>query len=312
VVAMQSRLRNLWQPRAASGRVAVLFMAASCLGWAIVETVFGRHLQRSYDVMQIVWMRYAVHLLVVFGIWGWHQPSRIWRTERPRFHLTRSLMMLIMPLSFAWGLAHGVTPGLTWSLFWLAPLAVTLIAIVWRRERPARSTWIGVALGLLGVIVIETPSIAAPPVASVAPFAMALSFSIYVVMTRFLRTEHLEANLFYTAFGVFAVLSFFMPSVWIAPYLHDVVMMVGIGTFGFVSLLLLDRAVSYAPLSDTSPALYSQVAFASIVGMASSGHRPSLHALAGIALIVVAGALAWVVAGNGDVMVPARRASSRV
>jgi drug/metabolite transporter (DMT)-like permease len=83
VVAMQSRLRNLWQPRAASGRVAVLFMAASCLGWAIVETVFGRHLQRSYDVMQIVWMRYAVHLLVVFGIWGWHQPSRIWRTGRP-------------------------------------------------------------------------------------------------------------------------------------------------------------------------------------------------------------------------------------
>ena len=48
----------------------------------------------------------------------------------------------------------------------------------------------------------------------------------------------------------------------------------------FLSLLCLDRAVSHASLSDTSPALYSEVALASLIGAATTAHRLSLHALA--------------------------------
>jgi hypothetical protein len=58
------------------------------------------------------------------------------------------------------------------------------------------------------------------------------------------------------------------------------------------------RSVSHASLSDTSPALYSEVAFASLIGAATTAHRPSLHALAGIVLIAAAGALAWAQPGE--------------
>jgi hypothetical protein len=57
---------------------------------------------------------------------------------------------------------------------------------------------------------------------------------------------------------------------------------IGIGAVGFLSrLLCLDRAVSHTSLSDTSPALYSEVAFASLIGAATTAHRLSLQALAG-------------------------------
>ncbi len=289
----QSRLRLLWQWRLHGARAALLCMAGFAFGWALVEDVFAAHLRGSYDLMQIVWMRYAVHLLVVFALWGWLNPSRIWKTERRVLHLLRSLMMLVMPLSSAWAITGGVPPQLAWAIFWCSPLLVVFLAIIWRYERPSPVTWVGIALGTLGMLAIVAPALPSHPVVPFAPIIMALSFSAYVIMTRFLRHEHVEANLFYTAFGVFLVLSFFMPRVWVMPSIHDVEMIVGIGVFGFVSLLLLDRAVSHAALSVTTPAMYLQVAFASMIGMVSSSHRPGLHVMAGIALIVGAGAVAW-------------------
>jgi drug/metabolite transporter (DMT)-like permease len=273
-------------------------MTASGLGWAIIEDVFGRRLHQPFNLMQIVWMRYAVHLLVVFAVWGWRQPARIWQTRRPTFHLGRSLMMLIMPLSFASAVSLGISPALIWLLFWISPFVVIVMATFARLERPTPWAWIGVALGSLGVLSIEILGIPATLHVTVAPFVMALSFSVYVVMTRALRTEDVAANLFYTAFGVFVVLSLFMPRVWVSPDMHDLEMVIGIGAVGFLSLLCLDRAVSHASLSDTSPALYSEVAFASLIGAATTAHRLSLHALAGIVLIAAAGAVAWAQPGG--------------
>jgi drug/metabolite transporter (DMT)-like permease len=277
----------------ATARVAVVLTCAFGLGWAIVEDVFGSRLHQTYDLMQIVWMRYAVHLLIVLNLWGWHRPSLIWRTSRPVYHLLRSLMMLIMPLSFASSLTWGVPVSFTWALFWLSPLMVICLAVAWNHERPSRASWIGILLGSLGVLAVMAPRLPASPFAPLPPLLMALSFSVYVVMTRSLRTEHVEANLFYTAIGVFAALSLFVPSVWITPSLHDLAMMVGIGTVGFVSLLLLDQAVRWAPISATSPALYFQIACASVIVMLTSGHRASAYALIGILLIGAAVALAW-------------------
>ena len=155
--------------------------------------------------MQIVWMRYAVHLLVVFAVWGWRQPSRIWHTRRPIFHLGRSLMMLTMPLSFASAISLGVSPALIWLLFWISPFAVIVMAMSARLERPTPWAWIRRCARLAGRAFDRDSGIPATPRVTVAPFVMALSFSVYVVMTRALRTEDVAANLFYTAFGVFVV-----------------------------------------------------------------------------------------------------------
>jgi drug/metabolite transporter (DMT)-like permease len=281
------------RPRLADARVAVALTCAFGLGWAIVEDVFAAHLHQTYDLKQIVWMRYAVHLLIVLNLWGWHRPSLIWRTPRPVYHLLRSLMMLIMPLSFGSSLALGVPVSFTWAIFWLSPLMVICLAVAWQHEWPSGLSWIGIVLGSFGVVAVTAPTLPEFPFAPFAPLLMALSFSVYVVMTQSLRTEHLEANLFYTAIGVFAVLTLFMPSVWITPSLHDFAMFVGIGTVGFVSLLLLDQAVRYAPVSATSPALYFQSACVTVIVMLKSGHRAPAQALIGILLIVAAAALAW-------------------
>ena len=283
------------QPRSrlTRARVALALTCAFGLGWAIVEDVFGSHLHQTYNLMQIVWTRYAVHLLIVLLLWGWHRPSRIWRTRRPAYHLLRSLMMLIMPLSFALSLKWGAPVSFTWTIFWLAPLMVIFLAMAWHHERPSPTSWIGIVLGLFGTVAVIAPTLPESPLAAFTPILMALSFSVYVVMTRSLHTEAVEANLFYTAVAVFALLTLLMPSVWITPSLHDLAVMIGIGTFGFGSLLLLDHAMRYAPVSAISPALYFQIVCVSIILMLTYGYLAPAHALIGILLIAAAVALAW-------------------
>jgi drug/metabolite transporter (DMT)-like permease len=272
---------------------AVLLMCVFGLGWAIVETVFGTHMRQTYDLMQVVWMRYAVHLLIVLAVWGWRRPSRIWRTARPVYHLTRSLMMLIMPLSFAWAFTHGAPLSFTWAVFWLSPVIVALLAMVWWRERPSRITWACLVAGVIGVVVLELPAVPHSMAAVVAPLMMASSFSVYVMMTRSLREERLETNLFYTAIGVFLLLSLYVPGVWVTPSVHDMVMVAGIGSFGFIALLALDRAVHRGPISVATPAMYVQVACTAIIGALGAHHMLSPPLLVGVGLIFAACALTW-------------------
>src|SRR6185436_4624638 len=97
------------------GRRAMLLLALFALAWAFVEGVFGARLQLHYALMQVVWCRYAAHLACLLLLFGWRRPARLWRTRRPGFQLARSLLMLVMPASFALSLAAGDRAGTVWA-----------------------------------------------------------------------------------------------------------------------------------------------------------------------------------------------------
>lgn len=52
--------------------LAMLFMTTFAALWALIEGIFVVRLQRQYDLTQIVWCRYAVHLILGLVIWGRH------------------------------------------------------------------------------------------------------------------------------------------------------------------------------------------------------------------------------------------------
>ena len=67
----------------------------------------------------------------------------------------------------------------------------------------------------------------------------------------------MQANLFYTALGVFVALTPFMPSMWVMPTWHDAAVLFGIGALGLLGLWALDRAAAAAPLSLSAAGLYA-------------------------------------------------------
>ena len=100
-------------PPGGDTRRAILGMAAFGAIWALLEAVVGAGLQSHYHLLQVVWCRYAVHLATLGLLFGWRQPDRLWRTARPGYQLTRSMMMLVMPASFVLSLDVGLPANTT-------------------------------------------------------------------------------------------------------------------------------------------------------------------------------------------------------
>jgi drug/metabolite transporter (DMT)-like permease len=274
-------------------RRAMALMAAFALSWVVLEEIVGRRLQGHYHLMQIVWCRYAVHLLALLLLFGWTHPGRLWRTRRPAFQLLRSLCMLVMPLTFALSLQTDVRPNSVWAVFWLAPLGALLIARWTLGEKSAPAVWGATAVVTAAALVILSPSSDVVSPAVVLPLLMALSFAVYLAMTRNLSGEAVHANLFYTALGVFALLTPVMPMVWVTPTAGDAVVLATIGVVGLLTLFLLDRAVALAPLGASTPFLFAHALGLLAVGWHLHGHAPSPAAIGAAAVVAATLIALW-------------------
>lgn len=85
--------------------------------------------------------------------------------------------------------------------------------------------------------------------------------------------------------GVTAVL---LPFFWVTPSLHDLLLLVAIGTLGGVAQTLLTEAWASAQVSALAPYSYSSLLWAVLFGFVIFGDAPSLWTLAGATAIVAA------------------------
>jgi drug/metabolite transporter (DMT)-like permease len=242
----------------------------------------------------VVFTRYAVHLAVMLAVWGWREPSTLWRTRRPVYQLARSLLMLSMPASWIVAAQQGVEPATVLSIFWLSPLLILGFARVVLGERPSPALWIATAVASAGVVVLLEPGSMPSAKLVVFPIGMAVSFSLYVAMTRSLRDETTRANLFYTALGVALVLSFAMPRLWVTPSAHDLLVMSGVGVLGLLALWALDRMAAAAPVSTSAPFACLQVAFAIAFDWGVRREHPNLRSAVALSLVAIAAAYVMV------------------
>lgn len=297
-------LRNEPDTPTDAGHRALWLMFVFVLAWALVEGVVGAQLQHPYSLMQIVWWRYAAHLALMLLVWGWREPARLWRTNRPVFHLSRSLCMLVMPLSFAMAVHAGEGVHTVWALFWVAPVLILALAAGWLREQVPPVAWLAVAGGLVAAYLMLGPKWPQSAAMVFWPLLMAASFALYVAMTRSLRHEPVLANLFYTALGVFALLSLTMPWLWTMPTLHDAVVLTAIGVVGFGALWALDRACEATQLFRTTPALYLHLAGMVVIESLWRGAGLSRREMAAVALVALVVLASWMLTASGRASAP--------
>jgi drug/metabolite transporter (DMT)-like permease len=270
---------------------AVVMMLGFVFLWTLVEGA-GVIALRAVGVWETVWIRYSVHLLIVLAVW-WRPGERApWQSTDPRRQLLRSTTMLVMPGSFALAIRQGFSADSVMAIFWSAPLIVLAFAAMFGGERPSRLAWMAAALGWLsGWLYHGLPAISL----GVIPFAlaMAVSFAMYVVMTRGLRNEAVRANMFFTAVVPWLALTPLMIRGWVTPSAVEVLALVFIGSAGWVALLALDKAAKAAPVSHTAPLLSLQIAstaaFMQLIWPSTSFPRLAVST----AVVMAACVLAW-------------------
>ncbi|TXC66093.1 DMT family transporter [Piscinibacter aquaticus] len=292
-------------------RHALLFGAL----WAAEEALTGLLLAR-YGLAQIVWMRFATHLLIVWLIWGRMQPASLLRTRRPLMHLVRAAALVAMPACWALGMRRGLPPATLMSVFWLAPVLILAMARLLLRERVVPRVWGATALASIGVFVVTGPHRLPDTMLLIYPLGMAMSFSVFLVLTRMLRHEPEPVALTYLGLGVCVLLAPFAAVGWTAPRPTHLLVVGAIALVGIGALLAMGRLVAVSRLSRSAPMAYLQIPFAMALGWWLGVHAPGWEGYAGLAVVLLSVLLAWshagAEAGEGAVETAPARLESRL
>jgi drug/metabolite transporter (DMT)-like permease len=178
------------------------------------------------------------------------------------------------------------------------PLWVALLSWPLLRERPAGSVWAAVAVGLVGVALVQQPHLAAGNLA-VLP-ALGASLCTAVAMLGLHRLRGLDTRAVVVHFSavatVFAAASYFvferpppehpLPDGWV------VLMLLGVGLTATVGQLCLTRAFAAGPPAKVSVVALTQIAFAAVLDAVVLRHDLDGVKLLGMALVVLP--TAWV------------------
>jgi drug/metabolite transporter (DMT)-like permease len=259
--------------------------------WAAEEALTGLVLGR-YGLAQVVWLRFALHLVLLAALFAWRDPASLVCTRRPLFQLGRASTMVAMPACWLAGVEGGLSPSTLMSVFWLAPLIILALAQLALAESVSPKVWAATGIACAGVFALTGPHPMPRPELLAYPVGMALSFSAFVVMSRSLRDEAPQASLFYIGLGVVLILGPLMPSQWVTPSPTDLLIHAGIAVLGLGGLLALHKLTTMSPVSHAAPLAYLQIPFAVAMGWSIEERDPALRTLLGLLVIV---AVAWYV-----------------
>jgi len=270
----------------------IALLVVAVLFFVLLDST-SKHLSQQWPVSLVVWIRYAVHLMLMVIMLAPRHGLKLVSTRRPRLQIVRATCLLITSWFIVAALQRMPLAETTAILF-SAPLMVTAMAGRLLKEQVGPARWVAVALGFIGVLLVAQPTGDIDLTGVLLALCAAGGFSAYQILTRVLSpTERPLTLLFWTALVGTVLMSISLPWAWHGPRpdLWSALQMAAMGIFGGAGHLLLIQAFRQAPASTLSPILYVQLAWATAFGWMFFGQLPIWNGLLGIAIIAVAGML---------------------
>ena len=239
-------------------------------------------------VEQVLWARYFFHFILL-AVFIAPRVRRVVSTARLGLQLSRSLLLLVTTFLFFTGLKFLPLADMS-ALMMLAPIVVTGLSVPILKEKVGPRRWFGIALGLIGALVIIRPGTGVFGLAALFPLCAALCYSLYQITTRLLsHHDGSLTTLFYTALVGAAATTLVLPAFWQPRVARDWVHLVAIGLVGAIGHFALIKSLEAAPASTVTPFGYTAILWATLYGFLFFGDWPDLWTLVGAALIVGSG-----------------------
>ena len=268
-------------------RIGIAWMLLTMLLFVAMDTL-AKYLTQTYPVPQVVWARYAFHLLVLMAMLGRRLPATM-RSQRLGLQLVRSLLLLITTVLFFTGIS--LIPLVDASaIMFMAPIMVTALSVPLLREPVGPHRWAGVVIAFAGALLIIRPGTGVMQAGALLPLGAALTYAFYQIATR--KLSHADpplTTLFYTASLSTVLTSAVVPFFWVAPDLQGWVIMVTVGILGGIGHFALIKAVTAAPPVAVAPFSYSSVIWATLFGFLVFGDLPDYWTVIGAAVIIASG-----------------------
>ncbi len=179
-----------------------------------------------------------------------------------------------------------------YALLFLAPLFVTLLSIIFLKEKVGRWRWLAVFAGFAGVLMVVRPGVRVLEFGHLSAIGAALCGALSIILMRSMTSERQTAVLgTLVAYGLVfngtaaAATTFSMPS-WAT---MGVLLLTGACTAAGNRLQLV--STRYSPASHIAPMHYSQMIWAVLIGAMFFNEYPDALSILGLVVIAAAGLL---------------------
>lgn len=249
-------------------------------------------LTAQFAVPQLMWARFLFSFLaaaLVLRLVTGHLP---WRSRAPGLQAVRSLLLAACNLMFSTALVYLPLTDTT-AIGFASPLLTVALAAFWLREPVGWRRWLGVGVGMAGVLIALRPPFltggGAMHWAALLPLGTAACFAVYQILTRRLAMlDDSRTTILHTGFAASIATSLAQPFVWTWPGATDWGVLVLLGVLGGAGHGLLVLAYARAPVSLLAPLSYTQLVWATLAGILVFADWPDGWTLAG-ALVISAG-----------------------
>ena len=278
------------QADSARNRLTGIALVSLCYMLFTVLDGSAKWLVASVPLIVVVWLRFAIHVLVAGAVLLPIRGKSLFATDHLRWHLTRAVMFVAMTGINFWALQY-LQLTVTASIYFIVPILIALIGSQMLGEKLDAGRWAAIIAGFAGVLIIVRPGSAEFHPAMLLSLANALLYAIFQLMTRRLAAyDSPETIQFLPAVGATILLAPVAVVGWESPdgWLEWGVLCL-MGVFGGLGHYLLALAHRYAPATVLAPFLYQQVIYAAIFGYLVFGDVPSVAVWIGAAVVITSG-----------------------
>ncbi len=273
-------------------------IALMCLGMVFISVMDAcvKYLAtvEQLPVIQIVWLRYVVHMLVTLALLSLlHTPRYVLglvKSNRPRLQILRSVFMVCSTLANFFALKY-LQLDQTIVIYFLSPLVLAALAgsllgeyIGWHRVT-------AIMIGFLGVMLVIQPGLGTiHPAAFLSVLSMTL-YSLYVITTRFLAPyDHSDVTQFFSPLAALVLVAPFALADWQMPQgalTWLVIFLLGCG--GGLGHWLIILAHRHTPAPVLAPFIYTALISHILLGWLIFSDVPNIWTLLGGSVVVGSG-----------------------
>jgi len=259
--------------------------------WMIVPVMdaLAKHLSVSMDVFQIAWARYffsalfTLSLMIIF-----YRKTLVW-SKNPKLQLIRGFVLAFSTLCFFYAISIISLPKAL-TLAFVAPITCTAFSPIFLKEKVGIRRWSAVLVGFIGALIVIRPGFIEVNLATLAAVACGICYGFYFIITRKLSTsDNSLLTLLFTSVVGLAIISLFLPSVWVNPTLNQWIIMGLIGLIASVAHLFIIISLKYADASKLAPLGYTEIITNIIISYYFFHELPDNWTYLGLFIIVLSG-----------------------
>lgn len=265
-------------------------------------------LSGAYPLHEIIFIRAAVAAVLLIAVIKLEGGLQILRTSRPGLHLLRAGLILCANSCFFLALA-AMPLAEAMALFFVAPLFITALSAMVLKERVGPRRWIGVSIGMLGVLIVLRPDATEFRLIGFLSLIAAFCYALMQMVTRRLGiTDKASTMAFYVQLGFLAASALmglsvgdgrfangehasldFLLRAWVQPPAGDLWILVGVGVLSAIGAYFMSQAYRSSEAAIVAPFEYVALPFAVLWGYLFFQQLPGWQTVLGIALILSGG-----------------------